>query len=139
MDYEQDNQVIQLAGCVITDDYGRILLLHRAGEPGQWELPGGKVEPGESSELAAMRELAEELGVSVVLRRKLGTETFEQDDQTYAYDWFQAEIIGGEPEILEPNTFDDFDYVDIEDLLSLSLSVNMEILGNKIYAGDVTL
>ncbi|MFB7391409.1 NUDIX hydrolase [Streptomyces sp. NPDC056191] len=46
------------AGVVVTDEAGRVLLgLHRSGV---WELPGGKVEPGESVEDAAVRELAEE-------------------------------------------------------------------------------
>ncbi|MFI9123785.1 NUDIX domain-containing protein [Streptomyces bikiniensis] len=46
------------AGVVVTDASGRVLLgLHRSGV---WELPGGKVEPGESVEAAAARELAEE-------------------------------------------------------------------------------
>ncbi|MEV8590468.1 NUDIX hydrolase [Streptomyces sp. NPDC051180] len=46
------------AGVVVLDGAGRVLLgLHRSGV---WELPGGKVEPGESVEAAAVRELAEE-------------------------------------------------------------------------------
>ncbi|MFF6772484.1 NUDIX hydrolase [Streptomyces sp. NPDC012637] len=46
------------AGVVVTDAAGRVLLgLHRSGV---WELPGGKVDPGESIEQAAVRELAEE-------------------------------------------------------------------------------
>ncbi|MFE5298926.1 NUDIX hydrolase [Streptomyces sp. NPDC056632] len=46
------------AGVVVTDEGGRVLLgLHRSGV---WELPGGKVDPGESIEQASVRELAEE-------------------------------------------------------------------------------
>ncbi|WP_137991476.1 nucleotide triphosphate diphosphatase NUDT15 [Streptomyces vilmorinianum] len=46
------------AGVVVTDEAGRVLLgLHPTGA---WELPGGKVDPGESLESAAVRELAEE-------------------------------------------------------------------------------
>ncbi|MCL2553599.1 MAG: (deoxy)nucleoside triphosphate pyrophosphohydrolase, partial [Actinomycetia bacterium] len=49
-------------------DRGRLLAARRTAPPelaGQWELPGGKVEPGERDEDALVRELREELGVTV--------------------------------------------------------------------------
>ncbi|MFK0167287.1 (deoxy)nucleoside triphosphate pyrophosphohydrolase [Streptomyces sp. NPDC090306] len=47
-------------------DGDRLLSARRSGPPelaGRWELPGGKVEPGESPAAAIVRELREELGV----------------------------------------------------------------------------
>lgn len=55
---------VVVAGAVY--DRGRLLAARRSAPPelaGRWELPGGKVEPGESGEQALVRELREELGV----------------------------------------------------------------------------
>ncbi|MET9550461.1 MULTISPECIES: (deoxy)nucleoside triphosphate pyrophosphohydrolase [unclassified Streptomyces] len=54
-----------VVGAALYDD-GRLLAARRSAPPelaGGWELPGGKVEPGERGEDALVRELREELGV----------------------------------------------------------------------------
>ena len=131
---------IQLAGCVIVDADERLLLLHRySRDIGQWELPGGKLEEDETAEAAAVHEVREELGVEVRLVQALGDAAFEQDDQEYHYTWFHAEIVRGEPEVQETDTFDDLDYFDLDDLMSLSLSPNMQILLQKFWSGEVAL
>ncbi|HET8562182.1 MAG TPA: (deoxy)nucleoside triphosphate pyrophosphohydrolase [Marmoricola sp.] len=54
-----------VVGAAILSD-GRLLAARRATPPvGGWELPGGKVEPGESPEAALVREIDEELGCHV--------------------------------------------------------------------------
>lgn len=52
----------------------RVLLAERPSHKpysGYWEFPGGKIEPGESSEQALRRELKEELGIDVVAMQYL--------------------------------------------------------------------
>ena len=60
--------VVVAAGVVI--EGGRVLLTQRkqgAHLAGAWELPGGKVEPGEDPRDALVRELEEELGIAVTV------------------------------------------------------------------------
>jgi ADP-ribose pyrophosphatase YjhB (NUDIX family) len=53
-------------GAVIVDE-GRVVLIRRKHEPlqGQWSLPGGMVDVGETLELALAREMVEETGLTV--------------------------------------------------------------------------
>lgn len=64
---------VVVAGALIRD--GAVLLAQRQRPPelaGLWELPGGKVAPGETESSALERELREELGVDVRVGRRLG-------------------------------------------------------------------
>lgn len=45
---------------------------HLGAHSGQWAIPGGRLDPGESAEAAALRELQEEVGVSLDARTVLG-------------------------------------------------------------------
>lgn len=69
-----DERIVVVGAALI--DGGRLLAARRSAPPelaGRWELPGGKVEPGEAPEAALVRELREELGVSTeVLARVPG-------------------------------------------------------------------
>jgi 8-oxo-dGTP diphosphatase len=60
--------IVLVAAVALVDSDGRVLLAERpAGKhlAGTWEFPGGKVHDGETPEAALIRELDEELGISV--------------------------------------------------------------------------
>lgn len=61
-------KLVLVVACALIDADNRVLIAQRPeGKTlaGLWEFPGGKLEPGERPEPALIRELAEELGVTV--------------------------------------------------------------------------
>jgi len=117
-------------GCsaAIFDEQGRIFLTRRA-DNGQWCLPGGRMESGESVAEACEREVWEETGLHVRVTRLVGV--YSHPDQLVIYPdgnkahivalHFAAEIISGTPALSNETT--DFGYFTIDEIQ------NMEFLG----------
>ena len=65
-------QAVRAGGCTaISDNDGRVLLEHRT-DNGFWGMPGGGVDVGESVEQAVKREVLEETGLRVEVKRLVG-------------------------------------------------------------------
>ncbi len=86
------------------DDEGRLLLVHNR-DSGQWVLPGGAIEPGETPADAAAREMWEETGLVVELMSIHGVyggpdyiiEYSNGDRTSYVTIVFKSRTVGGEP------------------------------------------
>ena len=130
---------IRLAGCIIFDPQGKVLLIHRnTPKRTQWETPGGKIEDEENPEKAAQREAKEELGIQVKIVRLLGKRDFQEDQFVMEYTWFLAKTMNSQPELMEPDKFDDLKYFSWEELKSMSdLSANTQNLVNSFYQGEL--
>ena len=88
---------VVVVGVAIIDG-GRVLTARRVDPPsaaGRWELPGGKVEPGESPAACAVREIAEELGCTVAVTGELPGEVPIKPG--YVLRALSAALVAGEP------------------------------------------
>ena len=81
---------------------------------GYYDIPGGKIEDGETPEDAAIREFKEETGLDVYNLEKVGNVIIEYPDRIYNMETFIANSYDGVPQEFEENfSF----WIDIDNLL----------------------
>jgi len=93
-----------VVGAAILDG-GRLLAARRkepAALAGGWELPGGKVEPGEDDLAALVRECREELGVVISPVERIGGDWAMSGDATLRV--WTATVAEGEPQALDDHS-----------------------------------
>ena len=129
-------ETVKVVCAIVHDEHSRILLGRRKPglvRAGQWELPGGKVKPGESVELAIARELQEEMKVETKSAKVVGS-------QIHQYPDLSIELIGVVCTLKYlPNTSSDHDalhWVHPDDLSKYLLSEADSGLIRKVLLGD---
>jgi 8-oxo-dGTP pyrophosphatase MutT (NUDIX family) len=86
----QDQAVIVAAGILFMAKDGRVLLVRRSAEgdhAGEWAIPGGKVEQGETPAEAAIREAHEEIGIDPAVVGDADALRFWSRRQANGVDW----------------------------------------------------
>ena len=68
---------------------------------GMWEFPGGKIEPGESREVALKREIQEELGVDITIENLLCTTEYDYPSFHLTMHCYLCSIASGDIELRE--------------------------------------
>ena len=94
----EEGPVIECVGAIVRDAQDRLLLIRRGQAPsrGQWSLPGGRVEPGESAESAVVREVAEETGLTVTVDHEVGSLMIDAPEGgVYSVRDFACRVTGG--------------------------------------------
>lgn len=120
---------IGVGGAVVRD--GRLLLVRRASRHGRgnWQLPGGFIEPDETIEQAVVREVQEETGVSAVVDAVLGLRNrYDPESGNGVYIVLLLRPIDGEP-TADGHEVDQAAYFNLEEIRALNPlpSVNWEI------------
>lgn len=104
-----------IAAAVIVND-GRFLLVQRAVSEGSlsWQFPAGEVEAGEQIEDAAVRETAEEAGLVVVAKSRLGARVHPATGRTMVY--VECEVIDGEAHAADHEEISAVAWISLEDI-----------------------
>jgi 8-oxo-dGTP diphosphatase len=114
------DQVRVGVAAVVEDEDGRWLVLRRAGAhgAGTWGLPGGHQEFGESPEQTAVREVAEETGLTVVAHQRLGftDDPMPEIGRHYVTLFLACSRVAGEARILEPDKATDLAWLTPDEL-----------------------
>ena len=116
-------------GCsaVIFDEVREKVLLTRRADNGRWCLPGGRMESGESAAEACEREVLEETGLTVRVKRLIGV--YSDPDQLVIYPdgnkaffvvlSFEAEVLHGELTLSDETT--EFGYFYVSEMENMSM------------------
>jgi 8-oxo-dGTP diphosphatase len=89
-----------VVAAVVEDGAGRFLVSRRppgSHLAGLWEFPGGGVEAGEAADAALVRELAEELGVEIVVGSPLTFAWHVEERRAILLLFYRATIVRGVP------------------------------------------
>lgn len=95
-------KTIEVAAAIVHQN-GRILAAQRGYGDNKdgWEFPGGKLEAGESPEAALVRELQEELAITIVPERLITTVEYDYPEFHLTMHCFLASIKSGTISLLE--------------------------------------
>jgi 8-oxo-dGTP diphosphatase len=97
-------KAIEVVAAVMYNQENQILIARRKREKsqgGKWEFPGGKVEEGESHQLALERELMEELNVVGKAGQLIGHNTHHYPNKKITLYAYKTEFISGEFKLID--------------------------------------
>ena len=97
--------------------------------PGLWEFPGGKIEVGESPEVALKRELMEELGIDAEVGDILHSSSHHYGDKGILLLFFWVDYWKGEPKTLH---HENLEWVELEELESRHIPDSNRDVTNKL-------
>lgn len=93
---------IEVVAAIIQNDGAYFATQRGYGEfEGMWEFPGGKIEPGESREVALKREIQEELGVDIIIENLLCTTEYDYPSFHLTMHCYLCSVTSDEMELRE--------------------------------------
>ena len=125
-----DKPIRKAVRCYLIKDNEVVLTKYKKGnkKEGYYDIPGGKIEEGESPKQTAIREMKEETGIEIQNLKYKGIMTIEYPDRMFIFDTFISKEYEGEPQEFEENTSE---WIDIDELLKKEKILSNIILLDK--------
>ncbi len=127
---------------MILEKDGKILLGLRHPDPdkadsafrsaGEWSLPGGKLEWGESFEAGAMREVAEETGIKIKNPKVISVHNCKNQYAHFMTVGLVAAEWEGEASVMEPDEIIKWDWFDLKNLPEPRYFPSFEVIENYL-------
>jgi 8-oxo-dGTP diphosphatase len=128
--------VICVGGVVLHE--GRILLVRQAqghALQGQWTIPWGFLDPGESPDAAAVREIIEEAGVEAEIEGLLGIQNLPDPWDGWLAIIFQCRHVKGSPKPDGGRETDQAGYFSLNDISNLEVEPWCDWLAKRVLTG----
>ena len=125
--YKEDMKMIRVVAAVIRSEDKIFATARGYGEfKGQWEFPGGKIEPGETPQEALVREIPEELDVKIKVGDLIDTIEYDYPSFHLSMDCFWCNVTDGEITLKEA---EDARWLSKDELYSVDwLPADMELI-----------
>jgi len=127
---------------VILEKDGRILMGKRHPDPdkadsafrsaGEWSLPGGKLEWGESFEDGAVREVKEETGITIKGPKVISVHNCKNQHAHFMTVGLSTHEWEGEAKVMEPDEMTEWQWFNLDDLPSPRYFPSFEVIENYV-------
>lgn len=118
--------------CYLIKDSEVVVTKYKKGnkKEGYYDIPGGKIEEGETPKQTAIREMKEETGIDIKKLKHKGKMTVEYPDIQFIFEAFITEEYVGEPQEFEENTSE---WINIQKLLQKEKILSNIMILDKFF------
>ena len=132
-----DKPIRKAVRCYLIKDNKVVVTKYKESnkKAGYYEIPGGKIEAGETPEQTAIREMKEETGITIENLKYKGNMTVEYPNRIFDLDAFLSVEYKGEPQEFEENTSE---WIEINELLKKEKILSNIIILDRFFIKGLT-
>lgn len=132
-----DKPIRKAVRCYLIKDNKIVVTKYKEGnkKAGYYEIPGGKIEEGETPEQTAIREMKEETGIKIRNLKYKGNMIIEYPNRIFDFDVFLCNECEGEPQDFEENTSE---WIEINELLKKEKILSNIMILDRFFIKGLT-